>query len=237
MPRPEEIAAGQRPVRNATIQTVVPRPQELAAREPDVPVHTTPGGMQYVRTPEERFENLAGFPYRRRRVPPLAGGDRRIRRALPFADLHGRAAHTALDGEPVRREEPGGVGRARAVREALPPRRGLARRALRQPVGTEHDPIAEPCLDESAQVAMELGSRKRVVDDPHLDPLESGGAASAPSEAARVRDARRTAAPERIVPGLQFKVSEDAPSPGMIRSWHQEGRFAVLGRSPTSTSV
>lgn len=63
MPTPEEIAAGLSPVRNATIKTVVPSPEELAAREPEVPVHRTPGGVAFVRTPEERFENLAGYPF------------------------------------------------------------------------------------------------------------------------------------------------------------------------------
>lgn len=61
MPNPEEIAAGLRPVRNATIKTVVPSPEQLAAREPGVPVRQTPGGVAFVRTPEERFENLAGY--------------------------------------------------------------------------------------------------------------------------------------------------------------------------------
>ena len=62
MPTPEAIAAGLRP-RNFTIKTLVPTPEELAAREPDVPVHETPDGGKFVRTPDARFENLDGFPF------------------------------------------------------------------------------------------------------------------------------------------------------------------------------
>ncbi|MBW2391498.1 MAG: alpha/beta fold hydrolase, partial [Deltaproteobacteria bacterium] len=63
MPTPEQILAGHRPTRNTSIKTVIPSPQELAAREPDVEIHKTDGGIEFVRTPEERFRNLAGFPF------------------------------------------------------------------------------------------------------------------------------------------------------------------------------
>lgn len=63
MPTPEQILAGHRPTRNTSIKTVIPSPQELAAREPDVEVYTTSGGIEFVRTPEERFRDLAGFPF------------------------------------------------------------------------------------------------------------------------------------------------------------------------------
>ena len=47
---------------------MVPTPEELAAREPNVPVHETPGGVAFVRTPEERFQNLSGHPFDARYV-------------------------------------------------------------------------------------------------------------------------------------------------------------------------
>ena len=64
MPTRAQIDAGHRPFRNATIKTLVPSPQELAAREPGIQMHKTVGGVEFVRTPEARFLDLAGFPYR-----------------------------------------------------------------------------------------------------------------------------------------------------------------------------
>ena len=63
MPTPEQkqrgYAAGER---NATITTLIPSPEELAAAEPGVELLRTPGGVAFVRTPEERFVNLTCTP-------------------------------------------------------------------------------------------------------------------------------------------------------------------------------
>jgi len=63
MPTEEQMKAGYMGIRNSTIKTLIPTPEELAAREPDVTLHSTPDGVKFVRTPEERFENLDGFDF------------------------------------------------------------------------------------------------------------------------------------------------------------------------------
>lgn len=64
MPTPEQkqrgYGAGER---NATITTLIPTPEEIAAAEPEVELHRTPGGVAFVRTPEERFANLPDFDF------------------------------------------------------------------------------------------------------------------------------------------------------------------------------
>lgn len=64
MPTPEQkqrgYAAGER---NATITTLIPSPEELAAAEPEVDLLRTPGGVAFVRTPEERFVNLPDYDF------------------------------------------------------------------------------------------------------------------------------------------------------------------------------
>jgi haloalkane dehalogenase len=64
MPTEEQMKAGYIGVRNSTIKTLIPTPEELAAREPDVPEYTSrPNGIKFVRTPDKRFENLAGYDF------------------------------------------------------------------------------------------------------------------------------------------------------------------------------
>jgi pimeloyl-ACP methyl ester carboxylesterase len=63
MPTDEQMKAGYMGIRNSTIKTLIPTPEELTAREPDVTLHSTPNGVKFVRTPEERFENLAGYDF------------------------------------------------------------------------------------------------------------------------------------------------------------------------------
>jgi predicted TIM-barrel fold metal-dependent hydrolase len=38
----------------------------------------------------------------------------------------------------------------------------------------------------------------------------------------------RAASPERVIPGLSFGLTDDAPTPEVIRRWHGDGRLAVL---------
>ena len=45
-----------------SIQEVAPYPKEVFW-DSSVPVHTTPNGVEYVRTPEARFENLEGYDF------------------------------------------------------------------------------------------------------------------------------------------------------------------------------
>lgn len=49
--------------RNATITTLIPSPEELAAAEPEVELHHTPGGVPFVRTPEANFGSLPGYDF------------------------------------------------------------------------------------------------------------------------------------------------------------------------------
>lgn len=63
MPTVEQRKAGYAGVRNATIQTLIPSPSELAAAEPEVGLMRTPGGVEFVRTPDSRFENLPGYAF------------------------------------------------------------------------------------------------------------------------------------------------------------------------------
>ncbi|MGD8356769.1 MAG: amidohydrolase family protein [Lysobacterales bacterium] len=39
----------------------------------------------------------------------------------------------------------------------------------------------------------------------------------------------RQAAPDRIIPGLLFQLTDGTPSPETIRRWHREGKLSVLG--------
>ena len=63
MPTEAQMKAGYLGVRNSTIKTLVPTPEELVAKEPDVTVHETPNGIKFVRTPDARFENLDGYDF------------------------------------------------------------------------------------------------------------------------------------------------------------------------------
>jgi pimeloyl-ACP methyl ester carboxylesterase len=63
MPTLEDKQRGYQGVRNATIKTLTPTPEELAQREPDVEVHKTPHGVAFVRTPDTRFVNLPGYDF------------------------------------------------------------------------------------------------------------------------------------------------------------------------------
>jgi pimeloyl-ACP methyl ester carboxylesterase len=63
MPTVEQKKAGYAGVRNATIQTLIPSPSELAAAEPEVGLMRTPGGVEFVRTPDARFDNLPGYAF------------------------------------------------------------------------------------------------------------------------------------------------------------------------------
>ena len=44
------------------IQSVAPYPKEVFWDD-TVPIHTSPEGVRYVRTPDERFEDLPGLPF------------------------------------------------------------------------------------------------------------------------------------------------------------------------------
>jgi len=63
MPTEEQVKAGYQDSRNSTIKTVIPSPAELAALEPHVEVHRTTDGVEFVRTPESRFEPLQDYPW------------------------------------------------------------------------------------------------------------------------------------------------------------------------------
>lgn len=39
----------------------------------------------------------------------------------------------------------------------------------------------------------------------------------------------RKESPQRIVPAVSFFLTEEAPSPELLRNWHAEGRIAVFG--------
>lgn len=63
MPTTEQKQRGYADVRNAAIKTLLPSPEELAAAEPGVTIHTSRGGVAFVRTPEERFSNLPDYDF------------------------------------------------------------------------------------------------------------------------------------------------------------------------------
>ncbi|MCK5934936.1 MAG: alpha/beta fold hydrolase, partial [Fulvimarina manganoxydans] len=63
MPTTEQMQRGYAGVRNATIGTLLPSPDELAAREPGVEVMRTTHGVAFVRTPEARFNDLPGYDF------------------------------------------------------------------------------------------------------------------------------------------------------------------------------
>lgn len=63
MPTIEQKQRGYSGVRNAVIGTLLPSPEDLAAREPDIEVMRTALGVSFVRTPESRFENLHGYAF------------------------------------------------------------------------------------------------------------------------------------------------------------------------------
>lgn len=63
MPTTEQKQRGYSGLRNSTIGTLLPTPEELAAREPDVEVMRTTNGISFVRTPDARFDKLPGYPF------------------------------------------------------------------------------------------------------------------------------------------------------------------------------
>jgi pimeloyl-ACP methyl ester carboxylesterase len=63
MPTNEQKQRGYAGVRNATIRTLLPSPDELASREPDVEVLRTMHGVAFVRTPEARFAGLPDYAF------------------------------------------------------------------------------------------------------------------------------------------------------------------------------
>lgn len=63
MPTTEQKLRGYAGARNSTIQTLLPSPEELAAREPGVEVMHTPHGVAFVRTPDDRFDGLPGYDF------------------------------------------------------------------------------------------------------------------------------------------------------------------------------
>lgn len=83
MPTAEQKKRGYGSVRNATIKTLSPSPEELAAREPEVEILRTPKGLAFVRTPEERFANLPGYTF-----------------APNFVEIEGLRVHYLDEGPP-----------------------------------------------------------------------------------------------------------------------------------------
>jgi len=63
MPSMDQKQRGYLGVRNATIRTLSPSPEELAAAEPGVEVMRTAHGTPFVRTPESRFDNLPDYAF------------------------------------------------------------------------------------------------------------------------------------------------------------------------------
>jgi pimeloyl-ACP methyl ester carboxylesterase len=59
----EQKRQGYKAPRNATIKTVLPSPEDLAAREPGIEVMRTPHGVPFVRTADERFTDLPGYVF------------------------------------------------------------------------------------------------------------------------------------------------------------------------------
>jgi pimeloyl-ACP methyl ester carboxylesterase len=59
----EHKRQGYQAPRNATIRTVLPSPEDLAAREPGIEVLHTPQGVPFVRTGDERFTDLPGYAF------------------------------------------------------------------------------------------------------------------------------------------------------------------------------
>jgi pimeloyl-ACP methyl ester carboxylesterase len=63
MPTLEQKKRGYSGVRNATIGTLIPSIEELAASEPDVEIRKTSAGVAFARTPEDRFSSLPGYAF------------------------------------------------------------------------------------------------------------------------------------------------------------------------------
>jgi pimeloyl-ACP methyl ester carboxylesterase len=63
MPALEDKQRGYQSVRNATIKTLTPTPEELAQHEPGVEIHKTPHGVEFGPTPGGRFVNLPGYDF------------------------------------------------------------------------------------------------------------------------------------------------------------------------------
>ena len=57
----EQMKAGYIGIRTSTIKTLIPTPEELAAREPHVVVIETPHGIKFIRTPEDQFSKSASI--------------------------------------------------------------------------------------------------------------------------------------------------------------------------------
>lgn len=63
MPTFEQKQRGYSGERNATIKTLIPSPEDLAAREPNVEVMKTSHGVAFVRTPDAQFVGLPGYAF------------------------------------------------------------------------------------------------------------------------------------------------------------------------------
>lgn len=66
MPTQEQIHAGHLGRRNSVVKTVLPPPDVLAEREPDVELLRTESGVQFVRTPASCFGALEDYPWKPR---------------------------------------------------------------------------------------------------------------------------------------------------------------------------
>ena len=86
---------------------------------------------------------------------------------------------------------------------------------IREHPGCEN-PIVSPATDEAVM-------RETLAI---LEELNIYGVTSGPPP---LVERWRAAAPARILPGLMFRLGDDAPTPEMVRRLHREGRLAVFG--------
>jgi predicted TIM-barrel fold metal-dependent hydrolase len=143
--------------------------------------------------------------------PAGAGGSLRASQQAPIIDMHLHALSASANGPPPQticapfREFP-----------AHDPRRPW----LETFAGMAEDPpcdnplVSPPTDDELMRRTLEVLERRNIIA------VTSGSAA-------RVARWRRQA-PDRIIPGLGFRLGEGAPSPEDLRAMHEAGDLAVL---------
>lgn len=100
MIKAEHKTAGFQKGRNHKIRTVLPSPEDLAAREPDVEVMSTPEGVAFVRTPEDRFAKAKDYPWQPKYADidglRMAYVDAGPENAKPILLLHGQPTWSYL---------------------------------------------------------------------------------------------------------------------------------------------